>query len=1022
VESEEVSSTPSTTKPYTLCPPGGRMIVECNLIVEPNAVATPSGYRLPNDGPLVEGGGPEGSGWDAANIKSAYTIPTSGGSGETVAIVDAYGYKDAESDLETYRKENKLYYKGTETACTKANGCLKKVNEKGEEASYPTETGILEIEWSLEQALDLDMVSSACPECKILLVEATTQSSANTAASVEEAVKLKATEISNSYGYPESDESTEACPSKKGCSEYLSDYNHLGTPITVSAGDSGYDDWETGWESPNWPAASPNVIAVGGTVLKEAKNTRGWEETVWEKSGSGCSLYESKPSSQKDAGCKKRTDNDIAAVAKNVSMYNTPYALLYEELYKEKLSPWIRVGGTSVASPLISGIEAHATSATKKLGAEAFYKKPSMLFHISEGSNGKASGVGSCGTESEATYYLCHATKEGYNGPTGEGTPDGVFTSSIPPVVTTGSATGVTETEATLNGTVNPEGSETKYAFEYGTTKSYGTKTAEASAGSGTTNVEVSKAVTGLKASTTYYFRIVATNSESEKAYGTEKVFSTTGKPTVETKPATSIGKTEATVKGIVNPRGLETKYDFEYGTTEAYGSKTAEASAGSGTSNVEESKTITGLTAGTKYYFRIVASNTKGTVEGLPDTFTTLPNAPENTELPVASPATPDQAVPESTTTGMWTNSPTSYAYQWERCNATGGECAAIFGATGSTYTPVEADVEHTLVVKVTAKNVGGEGSALSKATNEVTPVGRTTKYSLSHEGLPVSITTGPDGNLWFAEQVHLTSEGYTGRISKITPSGTITEYSLPTKHIAHWIAAGPDKNLWFTYVDSPSSDLEGCGIGKITTSGTITEYPLPEGSDPEQIVAGPDGNLWFTEFLGTGIGKITTSGTITEYSLPEASYPRGITVGPDKNLWFTEDNPGRIGKVTTSGTITEYSLPEHSGPESITTGPDGNLWFTDDIGDRIGKMTTSGGVTEYSLPSESRPKGIAEGADGNLWFADEYTGKIGRVTTSGTITEYSVGAESYPEGITSGPEDNLWFTAKYAIGKIAP
>jgi hypothetical protein len=498
----EVSLTPSTTKPYTLCPPGGRMI-ECNIVVDPPPVETLAGFALPDGGPLFEGSGEKG-GYAPTDLQSAYKIPTSGGSGETVALVEAYGYASAEGDLGTYRAKYGL------EACTKASGCFKKVNEKGEEGNYPAEGNKLEKEWSLETSLDMDMVSSACPNCKILLVEATTQDPTDTAASVEEAAKLKAGEISNSYGYLENEETW--CPSKNGCKEYLSDYDHPGIPVTVSAGDSGYDNHRG---APNWPATSPNVIAVGGTNLKKAETSRGWSETVWIDTGSGCSLYESKPTWQTDKGCNKRTDNDIAAVASPstpVSAYNTPYA-----------EGWINLAGTSASAPLVAGIEAHASTATKKLGAQVFYKNPGMLFHVSEGSNG------GCGTEAEPTWYLCHATKEGYNGPTGEGTPDGVFTSGAVPTVTTGSATNITETGATLHGTVSPEGSETKYYFEYGAEKkeyAKWAKTAEASAGSGTNDVEESAAITGLTPNKAYYFRLAATSSGGT-TYGAEEVLST---------------------------------------------------------------------------------------------------------------------------------------------------------------------------------------------------------------------------------------------------------------------------------------------------------------------------------------------------------------------------------------------------------------------------------------------------------------------------------------------------------------
>jgi streptogramin lyase len=478
------------------------------------------------------------------------------------------------------------------------------------------------------------------------------------------------------------------------------------------------------------------------------------------------------------------------------------------------------------------------------------------------------------------------------------------------------------------------------------------------------------------------------------------------------TEAATEVKSTTAKLNGTVNPEGLETKYKFEYGKTTSYGTSTSEVSAGSSVSNQAVSQTVSSLSPETTYHFRVVATNSTGTTNGEDKSIKTGVGPPENTSPPVASPTTPDQAVPESTTNGTWTNNPTSYAYQWERCNATGGGCENISGATQSTYTPAEADVTHTLRAKVTAKNAGGEGTATSNATNAVKPIGEITEYALPNSSGPVEITAGPDNHLWF-------TNWYSNKIGKITTSGTITEYSLPSGGRPIGITAGPDNNLWFT-TETTSK------IGKITTSGTITEYSLPSGSLPANITAGPDNNLWFTEFSTSKIGKITTSGTITEYSLPSESYPWGITAGPDGNLWFTEGH--HIGKITTSGTITEYSVSSEGYPSRITAGPDGNLWFTIftsyGVISEIGKITTSGTITQYSLPSGSAPLGITAGADGNLWFADFTSSKIGRITTSGTITEYSLPSSSGPEGITAGPDKNVWFTdySTSKIGKITP
>ena len=126
--------------------------------------------------------------------------------GKRWRLFDAYGYAAAESDLAKYRETYGL------EPCTTANGCFKRVNQKGEEKNYPKEGELLEADWQLESALDLDMVSAACPHCHITLVEATTRNP-KTRASAERGRPLGATEISNSYGYPENNETY--CPAKK---------------------------------------------------------------------------------------------------------------------------------------------------------------------------------------------------------------------------------------------------------------------------------------------------------------------------------------------------------------------------------------------------------------------------------------------------------------------------------------------------------------------------------------------------------------------------------------------------------------------------------------------------------------------------------------------------------------------------------------------------------------------------------------------------------------------------------------
>ncbi|MEC3997963.1 putative Ig domain-containing protein [Actinacidiphila sp. DG2A-62] len=325
------------------------------------------------------------SGYGPTDLQSAYALPSSAGSGATVAIVDAQDDPNAEADLATYRSQYGL------PACTTANGCFKKVNQTGG-TSYPSpDSG-----WAGEISLDLDMVSAVCPQCHILLVEATSASMTNLGTAVNTAVSLGAKYVSNSYGGSESSSDT----------SYDSSYfNHPGVAITVSSGDSGY--------GVEYPAASKYVTAVGGTSLSRASGTtRGWTESVWgsssggEGAGSGCSAYDAKQSWQTDTGCSKRTVADVSAVADP----NTGLAV-YDSY---QASGWQVYGGTSASSPIIASVYALAgTPAAGTVPASYPYAHTGSLNDVTSGANGSCS-----------SSYLCTA-KSGYDGPTGLGTPKG---------------------------------------------------------------------------------------------------------------------------------------------------------------------------------------------------------------------------------------------------------------------------------------------------------------------------------------------------------------------------------------------------------------------------------------------------------------------------------------------------------------------------------------------------------------------------------------------------------------------
>jgi subtilase family serine protease len=339
----------------------------------------------------VRGAAAQPAGWGPADIEAAYKLPVSAGSGQTVAVVEAWDTPSLEAYLGVYRAQYGL------PACTAASGCFRKVNQAGQASPLPA-SGV-DAGTDLEATLDVDMVSAACPKCKILVVEANTPAFADMAAADNTAARLGAQVISTSYGIEENGQ-TQAL---------AGDYRHPGHIDVVSAGDYGFGP-------ASFPANLATVTAVGGTELsRDAGTARGWSEQVWYDSfgasASGCSAWVAKPSWQKDTDCHARTVGDVSAVAANIPVYEADYG------------GWVTAEGTSAAAPLIAGVYALAGNATKITPGYP-YTHAAHLNDVTTGDNDPLDAIENSAGAICGHDYICTA-KPGYDAPTGLGTPNG---------------------------------------------------------------------------------------------------------------------------------------------------------------------------------------------------------------------------------------------------------------------------------------------------------------------------------------------------------------------------------------------------------------------------------------------------------------------------------------------------------------------------------------------------------------------------------------------------------------------
>jgi subtilase family serine protease len=451
--------------------------------------------------------GPAG-GLTPGDLATAYGLPTTGGHGQTVAIVDAYNDPNINADLQTFDSHYGL------AACSTSNGCLRVVNQNGGATPPANDTA----GWSVEESLDVEAVHSVCQGCKIILVEANSDFDTDLGLAENRAVTLGATEVTNSFGGPEGGSTT----------TFQNDFNHPGVVITASAGDDGYYDYDLldKVDQAQIPAAYNTVVSVGGTSLYLGQTATRQSETVWNDngvrdynqqlagvalgaSGGGCSTlfsaqrWQSSLSTWGSTGCgSKRLDSDVSAVADYLTGFD-----VYDSYSCSGCSPapgWFTIGGTSLSSPIIAASYALAGGARGvPYPALTLYGHQGKAYDVTTGGNGWCDGAGAanCPNPNSQGFGIvdcaytaggavavgdraCDALA-GYDGPTGVGSPNGLtmFTRTGPSATITGPATVTHGTSQTWHATTTdpfPGGAVTSYHWNWGDGSSSTTSTSSA--------------------------------------------------------------------------------------------------------------------------------------------------------------------------------------------------------------------------------------------------------------------------------------------------------------------------------------------------------------------------------------------------------------------------------------------------------------------------------------------------------------------------------------------------------------
>ena len=898
------------------------------------------------------------------------------GTNDTVGIVDAYDDPTAQADLTTYRSNYGL------PACTGTNGCFTKVNEHGGTSPLPAASSA----WDTEISLDLDTVSAICPNCHILLVEANSSSTNDLQKAMQTAANLGAGQISDSWTM-----ASTTAPS--------SNFVPSGVPTVAATGDNGY----VGPGEDNYPAGLAGVTAAGGTSLASASSAtpRGFSEAAWSGAGSGCDLNVNKPNWQTDSGCTGRSYADLSADAE-------PQTGL--EIYDD--GTWELVGGTSLATPLISSY--YALTGVTSGSAQWAYADSALLNDITSGSNG------SCAAD---ISYICNAGP-GYDGPTGVGSISGDVVQGAPgiggPSIPTGSGNTYTEATrsdgATITGGIYPNGLDTSWWISYwpaSGSSGNAKQTAATDIGSGTTPVMVTGYPTHLTANTKYDYQIVAENSDgttdgytysftTAASSSTTPVASFTSTPTASTSGSVSFNASASTDTGAAI---TDYSWDFGDGTSIDDAGTTptvAHQFANPGTYNVT-----------------LIVTNNDGQSETLTQSvtvFTFSPGQPTPENNQVSFNASSSSHSFGSGDTYSWsfvgpagTNNTTTASgpnpteplnrgnYQVTLTVTNAANQTATSTQTVTVDDPPNASTVSFTTSATSAITPGTAVDFTATASSPDAPAGSIASYSWNFgDGTTDANQTGAtDTHSYTAPGVYPVSLTVTDDLGQTytTPTQNVTVDATP---VAAFTSAPDQSNYEQIDFDASSSS---------DSVGTITSYSWSFGDtsangpgtstqeDPSYTYASP-GTYTVTLTVTNDAGQTNTiTEPVTVDDAPTATLTPSTTVTtPGSAVSFTST----AASPATGGSITNYSWNFGDGTTLSGTNPDpthtyalpGNYTVTLTVTDNLGETHTA----SATLTVDSAPN-VAFTASANPATAGSTVGfNAGSSSDSyGTITGYS-------------------------------